>query len=126
MPETDVEVPLESPVEPSEAPPATEVPDVPDVAAVPPESAPKRKVGRPKGAKDTKPRAKPKASAKRGSATAEPPPAPRAPERTPDSDCDDGYTLRELGMMHLLNTLQAHRNNQRDQKRQLYASWFGR
>ena len=113
MAEQIVEIPLEVPEETPVAPQEEEPTPAPQEAVV------KKAVGRPKGAKDTKPRAKPKPP---------PPPAPR--ERTPaqreSDDSDDDVTLREIGMLHLLRSLDNHRNTQKDKQKAMYARWFGR
>ena len=92
-------------------------------AVIAQEAVPKAKTrGRPKGVKDAKPRAKPKARA--------PPPQPaaRIPANPPsDSESSlDEATLHETTLMHIMRGVQQYRHTQKNQKSALYASWFGR
>ena len=133
MGEEIVEVPIDEPQEATQEAPEEEAVSVSEADVVQ-EAAPKAKArrGRPKGIKDTRPRAKAKAR------MPPPPPKPawsRAPNEkaripaNPPSDSEssvDEHTLHKASLMHLLRGVQQYRHTQKNQKSALYASWFGR
>ena len=146
MAEQIVEVPLEAspliePAAPTETPTAasTAAPtDATPTDVAPTEPVvPKKRTGRPKGSKDTKPRARPKA---RPAADARPkarpavdalPVDPPSDDASVDASVDasadgDDATLREIGMMHLLRSVHQYRGAQQDKRQKLYAGWLGR
>ena len=119
------EIPLDVPADVEQQVPET-LPEVTETPAV--EAKPKGR-GRPKGVRDTKPRAKAKAktlSPQRPRTPAAPKPIDRIPYTQEDDSSADEDVLHEASLMHLLRGVQQYKHSQKNQKKSLYASWFGR